>query len=247
VASLKQLREIFAPILAEHPDLVLRRRWLFRPPIETAIIGFYIGRTSSAKDSDMDLSVVPLSRFDPPSMLGFRRGFEVERVIGVPPPGRWVPGEEEGPPRIFQDMFAPEYQAHLLRNFNAKARPFLDAVRGFDDVVAWVVSLRGSHFDGAPIDLIDGWLAAMRGDFATAADRLQAYLDRMQVYRDLSDPRLREIYAEEDRHRQALPDVLRGGDRAAIAAFLHAMEERTIAHYGLERFWNPTPFPFERT
>jgi hypothetical protein len=85
-----------------------------------------------------------------------------------------------------------------------------------------------------------------RGDFATAADRLQAYLDRMQVYLDLSDLRLREICAEEDRHQQALLDVLRGGDRAAIAVFLHAMEERTIAHFGLQRFWNRTPFPFER-
>ena len=88
MASLKQLREIFAPILAEHPDLVLRRRWLFRPPIETAIIGLYIDRTSSASYSSMALSVVPLSRFSAPSVLGFKRGFEVERVIGVPPPER---------------------------------------------------------------------------------------------------------------------------------------------------------------
>lgn len=240
MATLKQLREIFAPVLAEHPDLVLRRRWLFRPPIETAIIGLYIGRTSSASDSRMDLSVVPLSRFSAPSVLGFRRGFEVERVIGVPPPGRWIPSEEEGPPRIFQDMFAPDYQAHLVRNFNAKVPPFLDAVRTFDDVVAWVRSLRGSFFDSAPIGLIDSWLAAMRGDFATAADHLQAYLD-------LAGPPWSPIGIEEHRQREALRDVLRAGDRAAIAAFLHAMEERTIDAFGLQRFWNRTPFPFERT
>ena len=32
----------------------------------------------------------------------------------------------------------------------------------------------------------------------------------------------------------------------AIAAFLRAMEERTIAHHGLQRFWRRTPHSFER-
>lgn len=239
MATAKQLREIFAPILAEHSDLVLHRRWLFRPPIETAIVGLYIGRTGSASDSAMDLSVVPLSRFSAPSVHGFRRSFEVERVIGSPAPGGWVRGAEEGPPRIFHDMFAPDYETHLLRNFNTKGRPFLDAVRGFDDVVAWVNSLRGAFFDSAPIDLIDAWLAAMKGDFSAAAVHLQAYLD-------LGEPLWSAVGMAEHREQATLRDVLRSGDRTAIAASLHAMEERTIAHDGLQRFWNRTPFPFER-
>ncbi|NKC31479.1 hypothetical protein [Falsiroseomonas selenitidurans] len=238
MASPKQLREIFAPILVEHPDLVLRGRWLFRPPIETAIIGLYIGRTACAGSSDMELSVIPLSRFSPPSALGDRRGFEVERVIGVPPPGHWVRGEGEGPPRLLQDMFAPEYQTHLLRNFNAKVPPFLNSVREFADVLSWVSALRGSLFDSGPIDLIDGWLAAMRGDFATAADRLKAYIERTGTP---SSP----LGIQEHQRRGALLDALQTGDRSAIAAFLHEMEERTIAHHRLQRFWRRTPFPFE--
>jgi hypothetical protein len=235
----KQLREIFAPILAEHPDLVLHRRWLFRPPIETAIIGLFIDRTSSATNSAMWLSVVPLSRFDKPSLHGFKRGFEVERVIGVPPPGRWTPGKEDEPPRTYQDMFTPNYPSHLLRNFNAKARPFLDKVQTFADVVAWVRSLRGSFFDSAPIELIDGWFAAMQGDFAAAAGRLQAYFDRM------GPVRLGAVDDNRQLHEDILR-VLRTGDTAAIAACLHALEARTIARDGLERFWRRTPFPFER-
>jgi len=239
MATLKQLREIFAPILLEHPDLVLRGRWLFHPPIETAIIGLYIGRTACAGSSDMALSVIPLSRFAPPSALGDRRGFEVERVIGVPPPGRWVRGEDEGPPRIFQDMFAAEYQAHLVRNFNAKVSPFLYSVRAFADVLSWVSSLRGSLFDSGPIDLIDGWLAAMRGDFATAAGRLKAYIERAGTP---SSP----LGIQEHRQRGVLLDALQTGDRVGIAAFLHEMEERTITHHRLQRFWRRTPVPFEK-
>ncbi len=239
MATLKQLREIFAPVLAEHPDLVLHRRWLFRPPIETAIIGLYIGRTSSASDSRMALSVLPLSRFREPSALGFYDIFEVERVIGVPPPNRLISDEEEGPPRIFHDMFAPDYQAHLLRNFNAKVPSFLDTVRTFDDVVAWLQPFREPSLRMEAIEFIDGWIAAMQGDFALAADQLQIYFDRMSIIPDLKD-------SAEYRQQEAIRDVLRTGDRTAIASCLHTMEERTIDAFGLQRFWRRAPFPFER-
>lgn len=239
MATPKQLREVFAPILAEHPDLVLHKRWLFRPPIETAIIGLHIGRTAYASASDMYLSVIPLSRFSQPSVLGFKRGFEVERVIGVPPPGRLVPGWQDRPSRTFGDMFAPEYQAHLIRNFNAKVPAFLNSVRSLEDVIAWVLSLRGSFFDSAPVEFIDGWIATMRGDFAMAADRLEAYFVRMRPLNSV-------IRTERQQMLLDVQSILRTNDAKAIAAHLHAMEEATIAAHGLQRHWRRTPFPFER-
>jgi hypothetical protein len=238
MATLKQLRDIFEPILARYPDLALRGRWLFRPPVEIAIVGLYIGRTSSASDSDMDMSVIPLSRFRDPSSFGFNDAFEVERVIGMPPRGRWVRGVDEGPPRIFQDMFAPEYRAHLIRNFDAKVLPFLDSVHGTPGVVAWLQSKRGSTYRSDSVELIDGWVAAMQGDFATAARHLQAYIDWMgslQLSRG----------AEEQRHIGAIRDVLLTENKAQVAAYLHQMEERTITHHRLQRFWRRSPFPFE--
>jgi hypothetical protein len=239
MASIRQLRDIFAPILAEHPDLVLHGRWLFRPPIETALVGLFIDRTSSARSSRMLMSVVPLSRFCTPSVLGHYDGFEVERVIGVPPPGRWIPGEPEGPPRIFQDMFAPDYQGHLRRNFNAKVPQFLDAVRTFEEVVAWIEPFRDWPLRMGPPESIDGWIAAMQGNFKTAADQLETLQARM-----MTSPGWTETDTYQD--DQASIDVLRTGDPAAIAVYLHAREERTIAAYRLQRFWRRTPFPFER-
>ena len=239
MATAKQLRGVFAPILAEHPDLVLHRRWLFRPPITTAIIGLYIEPTSSPNGARMNLSVIPLSRFSPPTSHGFKRSFQVERVIGAPAPGGSTPGWMDLPPRIFQDMLAPEYGAELLRNFNAKVPAFLDAVRSFDDVVAWVLSLRGSFFDSAPVELIDGWIATMQGDFSTAAGQLESYLGRL-------DPPAPWWPSDLRKQEKDILAILRTGERTAIAAFLHAMEERTIAVDGLQRHWRRTPFPFER-
>lgn len=238
MATAKQLRAIFAPVLAQHPHLVLHRRWLIRPPIESAIIGLHLDQSASPSNAQMALSVVPLLRFDPPWVLGFKRRFEIEHVIGAPAPNGPDPDWENRPPRIFQDMFAPEYEAALIRNFNAKVPAFFDAVRSFDDVVAWVLSLRGSFFDSAPAELIDGWVAAMRGDFVTAADHLDPYFARVK-------PPPGWPMSEADKLLLDVQAVLRTNDATAIAAHLHAMEERSIAHYGLQKYWRRTPFPFE--
>lgn len=239
MATPKQLREIFAPVLAEHPDLVLHRRWLFRPPIKTAIVGLFIDRTSSANNSTIWISVMPLSRFVTPSVLGFNEGFEVERIIGAPLPEQWIGADKDDPPRIYQDMFASEYQSHLRLNFNAKARPFLDEVRTLDDVVAWIDRFREPSRRKSSIELFDSWLAAMQGDFATAADLLQADLDRMAWYSHVVG-----VTDVEQLQREILK-ILYTGDARAVAAFLHDLEHRTICDFGLERFWQRTPFPFE--
>jgi len=239
MATPKQLREIFAPVLAQHPDLVLYRRWLFRPPIETAIVGVFIERTSSQSGSRMLLSVVPLPRFPSTSTLGHARPFEVERVIGAPAPGGPVPGWMDLPPRIFQDMFAPEYQAQLIRNFNAKVPAFLDAVRSFDDVVAWMQPFREPPLRTNFPELIDAWVAAMHGQFAKDSELLQA----IPAWLRPNNPRMADRIEQEHAELQS---VLRTNDPSAIAAHLHAMEERTIAVDGLQRYWRRTPFPFER-
>ena len=126
-----------------------------------------------------------------------------------------------------------------MRNFNAKVPAFLDAFRNFDDVAAWVRRFCRPPDGRGDIDKFSAWLATMQGDFVTAANRLQAYIDWMT-------PSWSAFGADGGRKERAIRDVLRTGDRAHIAAFLHAMEERTIAQDRLQRFWRRTPFPFER-
>ncbi len=239
MATLQQLRSIFSPVLAAHEGLVLHRRWLFKPPIETAVIALHVGPTSSGMNVDLTLTVLPLSRFIHPSALGNRKPILIERVIGAPPPKHWIPLHRQEPPSVYVDVFSPGYQQHLLPNFDAKVRPFLDAVRTFDDIVAWITPFCELPRRMGPVEHIDGWIAAMQGDFATAARHLRTYIDRMEpVHRGVMD----EYWTlQTDIER-----VLHSGDRMAIAAFLHDLERRTMTAYGLHRFWRPTPFPFER-
>jgi hypothetical protein len=241
MASSRQLRTIFAPILAANPDLVLYRRWLLRPPVGTAIVGIFIDSTRSASMSRMDLSVMPLSRFLAPGSLGFNRGFGIELVIGAPPPGEWRPGAPREPPRFHIDMFAPDFQDHLVRNFDAKARPFFDGTRDFDGILAWLRQCREPSLRRTPPEIIDGWIAAMQGDFATAARELQQLRDRTSnlghSYQNSPTVRLEDT----------LIALFHTGDPHRIAAFLHDLERQTVAYEKMERFWHPRPFPFEAT
>ncbi len=44
---------------------------------------------------------------------------------------------------------------------------------------------------------------------------------------------------------RALAETLATEDRARIVAHLRGMEAATIDHYKLQKYWQPTPFPFE--
>jgi hypothetical protein len=239
MATPRQIRDIFAPVLATHPDLVLHKRWLFKPPIRSALVALNIGRTGHAAIASLTLQVIPLSRFDPPAARGLHRQFDVDEGTATAGTVEALAQEPPSSPFASDDMVAPDFGSRLVRSFDARARPVLDQVQTLDDVIAWVAPFREFPLrQGAP-ELIDAWVASMHGDFTVAADHMQALLDRMTPFSSvIGDAGLQ--------FEKAILRVLRTGDRAAIAAFLHDLERRTIAAHGLERYWQPLPFPFER-
>lgn len=239
MATPRQIRDIFTPVLAEYPDLVMHRRWIIKPPVGLAIIGLHIGQTAYASRSDLALSVVALSRFMLPKAPGYQRYLHVSRNLSEISTGVHPHTLGDAAPDICHDMFSPDYKAYLPANFATKVRPFFDSVRSFDDVRLWISDFRNlPQRQGAP-ETIDSWIAAMHGDFSTAAELMHRLLDRLGPARD--GPAGDQRRFEHEIHR-----ILRTGNRAAIAAFLHDLERRTIAAHGLERYWQPAPFPFER-
>ncbi len=239
MATPRQIRDIFAPVLAEHPDLVMHRRWIIKPPVGLAIIGLHIGQTAYASRSDLALSVVALSRFMLPKAPGYQRYLHVSRNLSEGSTGVHPHTLGDAAPDICHDMFLPDYKAYLPANFAAKMRPFLDSVRGFDDISLWISDFRNLlQRQGAP-ETIDSWIAAMHGDFSKAADLMHRLLDRLGPTRD--GPAGDQRRLEHEIHR-----VLRTGERGTIAAFLHALERQTIKANGMAKYWQPVPFPFER-
>ena len=167
----------------------------------------------------------------------------VERVIGGVAPQHRRPATV--PSRFLLDVFAPEFPAHLIENFNAKARPFMDGYQTWQGILDWVGSPRWKQWLGPSPEPTEGWCAIMVGDFARAASILLTYVERMEAF-------LTKDFRFPDQPMpphlllcRALADILTTQDPVRIAAHMHAMEAATIAHHKLQKYWQPTPFPFE--
>ena len=57
--------------------------------------------------------------------------------------------------------------------------------------------------------------------------------------------RLRAEVAEHLAHVEKLHDLLAAGDPGPIAALLHEWEAISARKRRIERYWEPSPFPFE--
>ena len=105
-------------------------------PIHNAIVGIFAASMDNPKSPRFALSILPLSCPAEPRRRGYDPAFEIERVIGVPPPMRTL--ASPAPSHLLNVMFAPEFAGCLVENFNAKARPFLDRHHSFPSIIDWV-------------------------------------------------------------------------------------------------------------
>ncbi|WP_368418508.1 hypothetical protein [Rhodovarius sp.] len=167
----------------------------------------------------------------------------IERVIGSPKPQK--PLLATTPSWFLYDMFAPDFAPHLIENFNAKARPFIDAHQSWEEILDWVGDPRWIERLWPPREPTEGWCAMMAGDFARAASILLKYVVRMEAhFAAAPNPRGRPMPSDLVVCR-ALAETLATEDRARIVAHLRGMEAATIGYYKLQKYWQPTPFPFE--
>ncbi|MCA3420082.1 MAG: hypothetical protein INF88_14390 [Roseomonas sp.] len=234
MATAAQLRKISKPILNQHPDLVLHGRWLFRPPIARALIGLFIDRSFAADLCRMHLVIRPLSRLVHPSNFGYAMDFDIEDIIGAPPwPEEkwkaWVEAGRPPPPPVHTNVFDPDFPDHLLRNFNAKGRKFLDQQFDWPQLIARVrpYCIQPLRIEFPEVN--EGWAAAVTGDFIQAEALLTEYMKLMPT---------RAVAA-------GLLAELKTRNPTAIAAYLHQLEANFINDNKLDRFWQRTPFPFE--
>jgi len=244
MTSVAPLRKLFKPILAQHPDLVLQGRWLIRPPLKNVFVGLHVEPSSSSHDWSGRIHLLPLSL---PRGAQDKRfcinGFLIEYEIGVRPLSDEAEKRlrTEGkpiPPRIIQDIHAPDFRDHLIHNFNLKARPLFDEEWNLDKAIAWLKDYVAKPARGYPQEF-HGWAAAVTGDFANAEALLTEQCDIWASF----GPDWKEH--EDFKLLEGLIARLKTRDATAIADYLHGLEAATIKEYKLDAFWQPTPFPFE--
>ena len=221
MSTIAQIKQLVAPLLARHPDLVLNGRYVHLTPVHHLARGIVIDRTSDKRGFRPVWTVNFL--FEPQDNLYMTYGF------GLYPAGNdgW-------------DIDRPGVDAELLAQIEEKALPRLREIKTIDDFhhFATTAPFFGNTMLVKPRNHV--YVAAARGDFETA-EMLCRQLDVPPPWHD-DNPR----FAEGTRRivKELGPPVA-ARDRAAVATLLREWEAYTAKKLKLEKYWQPTPFPFE--
>lgn len=220
-----------APLLAANPDVVMVGRKLVITPARHIMSGVLLDRTSTKGA----FVVLPFQR----ELFGLYRLDAYRPYDEVfPPTGlRWNvddPAARNAFVAVAQEILLP-WQRRLTT---------IKAV--FEHIEAHFRSRHGNSMGIRPA-AYRAHLSAIMGDFDTTRkilqgpDSLVIYYDEVISYREYLNraaPGLGDHIAE---CGNALPQA----DREAFARFSHARELDSVRRFKVEKYWQPTPFPFE--
>lgn len=236
MASYRQMRLLVEPFLSAHPEFVLDKRVLFRIPIQHLMVGMEFERTGYSDQVALRWYITCL--FAPPPYLRSGPSLRMDRSWGFV-------HDPDLQPRVLREMDI------ALNELNVRTAA-LEDVLGLKDVFVGHTEVLG--------DQTIGLLHAASGHFLEAAEYLQIHVDRLRrgsrnwhenpTHPEGSERRERakkvfdqaEVEADEI---DGLIGHLERVDANGVAGLLHAWEAMSVEAQGLERYWTPSPFPFE--
>lgn len=228
-----QIKEFVTPFLNRHPDYALHKRLVFRRPFGHLLVGMEF-KATAYKDSLLSIWFVG-TVFQPPPGRGGISG-TIDRASGVLGMDKIVPEME----RVVTEFLEP------LASFGAilasEKRVFAG---GMDDLARSTVLIAAGRFDEG-----EAMLAAditRRERFHRSAQeqlgrRLRPGSKRWQMYQE--DVAAYDQYLE---NMKRLLTFVVARDLGALADLLREWEALRVRHIGIEQYWQPTPFPFERS
>lgn len=233
MSTVREIRDFVRPFLERHPELHLHKRRLFRPPVRHCMVGISFEHPHHRGDILPSWLVAYLFAPPPYSAGGF--GGRIDRACGTL-------GDPDLPDRVFGEM--ERVLAEIIPP-STTLENSLDAHK------------HAPIYFGEMTPQSRALLYTALGRFAEAEEVLQAEVSRqrrnmtMDIYIDgkLVPPKSESV--DEDWEAtvvklETLLDRLRQGDPEPIAALLHEWEAIAVKARGLERYWEPSPFPFER-
>ena len=117
--------------------------------------------------------------------------------------------------------------------------PNLRKVSSFDDFEAFAASIGQADEFPFKISTFERMLIAAAEGHFDKAQELWNSIEQNPVY---PAGRLLEILTAQS---PTFHSALLAGDRASLAAIFHQWEEQSVKSYGIENFWERTPFPLE--
>lgn len=226
------------PFLDRHPDFIFKQRSLFRAPVRHILQGFSTDRMS------------------PPELI---RTTWYAAVMSSPPPwpaggiGKFLDGATGA---IDRPGFASQFLQEL-EQANTEILPHVASIQGVLDypyepifgtginpVTKSILLAALGRFDEAE-GVLSAWMPGERGWLETDKGIIRKhYRKGSKSWKRKQDAHDR--IAEHLAHVEKLHDLLVVGRPEPIASLLHEWEAIGARARHIERYWEPSPFPFEK-
>jgi len=217
MSTVAQVKKAMQPLLQRNPDLALVGRFVVIKPVHHILRGIHVDGSSPWY-------------FSPIWMANFLFGPSVafDRIWGAhvysPRKGGWAREDSA----MYEEL-RDQIEQNVL--------PLLRQMQTIDDFAAFNSKER---FDGQQLELFDYlriYVDIARGDFDSALKTS----DHMKTTGRYSS-RVPNIFGEITKE---LHPMLVANDRVGLARILKEWEQGQVKGRKLEKFWEPTPFPFE--
>lgn len=231
-----KLKQVTADLRAAHPELVQAGRWVFVTPLRHVQVGLLLDGSSDKTIFRPGTVLVPL--FVPGCWQSRCFGEEIKRVrLDDPSAGKFVL-------EIYETHIAPfaqsivkvdELHSHLDRVYT------IEAAKSRKNKLITIYGVRFRAF-----------ILAALGRFDEARECVVQLIDsdrreREELQKYPENPLNQRILASTIKRIQAHENylsVLRCGS-SAIAKHLLEIEHEAVVRNRLEKYWQPSPFPFE--
>ena len=222
MATAKEMQAILAQVLARYPDWRYARGWLFRLPLGYYLRGVaFKGSWSSREAYQVERAVYPLFDFVPHVHIGW--------TMSYPIPGTTNHG---------WSVFHPRFTEALVEVMEREIIPCVGHIEKGSDFLRYLAENYTQH----------GWQDTGRalayihmGELTKARELLVTTAAQLQ------QPHFQRLI-EPGTWGANLLEVLRliEADPAAIPAHCEAVARQSVKLNKLEKFWEPTPFVYER-
>jgi len=227
MTTIRDVRELVAPLVKKRGDLHWFDRYLVRVPIRTGFAAIFFERSGDPDIFRTCRIAIPLCSMSP--RMPPPQGRWLMRPNASPEPGwgPWAPWRKSD----------PDYPEALREAIEREFLPPLEGLQSIRDFFDWIAALGG--LQGSDHLEHRVFVEIAYGDFDAAA--LHATKDFWSLSRNACNEwqtGLGDRLVEQG-------DALSTEDKQALIAMLHRREEDAVRALKLEKNWERTPFPAE--
>ncbi|MBJ3784003.1 hypothetical protein [Devosia sediminis] len=234
MSTAKEIKAFVAPFLERHPELRLHKRRVFRPQVRHCVVGISFEVPHYRGEIIPRWEVSYLFAPPPYSAAGF--GGRLEKGWG--------------------ELGDPGLQTRVFADMDRVLQDIIPAGTSIENAIE--VNRHAPSYFGEMTPQGHALLLAALGRFEEAQPILQEDVARNRLnFARAAGSGLKGASASNPSHGYAewlatienlekLLELLRAQQTLAVSSLLHEWEAIGAEYHGIKRYWEPSPFPFER-